>query len=113
MVIPGMTTTLKVTPEQAAKIQGIIRTHQDEQSPFYRQFGHNMLQRSRSDQTAAEAQKEQDTLMATITDILKRQDDAILAELTKPQRDQWLEMQGSLLPVSWPETNGFYVPFQK
>lgn len=111
MIIPGMMETLGVTPEQAAKIQRIIREHQDELFPFYRQFGHNMLQRSRSGQTAEEAQEEQDTLVATITNILKRQDEAIMAELTKPQRDQWQGMQGPPLPVSWPETNGFYVPF--
>ena len=111
MTIPGMMEKLGVTPEQAAKIQRIIREHQDEWSPFYRQFGHYMLQRSRSGQTAEEAQKEQDTLVATITKILKNQDEAIMAELTKTQRNQWQGMQGPLLPVSWPETNGFYVPF--
>jgi hypothetical protein len=110
-IIPGMIEKLRVTPERAAKIQCIIREHQDEWSPFYRQFGHNMLQRSRSNQTAEEAQKEQDTLVATITKILKSQDEAIMAELTKTQRDQWQEMQGQLLPVSWPETAGFYIPF--
>ena len=113
MIIPGMMETLGVTPEQAAKIQRIIREHQDELFPFYRKFGHNMLQRSRSGQTAEEAQKEQDALVVIITEILKSQDGSIMAELTKTQRDQWQGMQGPLLPVSWPETAGFYVPFQK
>lgn len=113
MIIPGMMGKLAVTPEQAAKIQRIAWEHQDELSPFYRKLGHNMLQRSRNGQTAEEAKKEQDALVVIITEILKSQDELIMAELTKTQRDQWQGMQGPLLPVSWPETDGFYVPFQK
>jgi hypothetical protein len=113
LIIPGMMEKLGVTPEQAAKIQRIIGEHHDELSPFYQKFGHNMLQRSRSGQTAEEAQKEQDALVVIITEILWSQDELIMAELTNTQRDQWQGMQGPILPVSWPETAGFYVPFQK
>ena len=58
-----------------------------------------------------ESEKEQDAIVVIITEILKARDESILSELTKAQCDEWRRMQGRLLPVSWPETAGFYVPF--
>jgi hypothetical protein len=109
--IPGVTGRLGLTPEQSSKIQSIIRECHDDLAPFYQRYGHNMLQTSRRSQTMKESEKEQDALVVIITEILKSQDESILAVLTKAQGDQWHAMQGPLLRVSWPETAGFYVPF--
>jgi len=113
VLIPSVNGKLGLTPDQTGCIQKIISQSGDELSPFVRRYGHNVLQRSRSSQTAEEALKEQDALVVIIKEILKAQDEAILSELTKPQSDQWHSLQGRLVAISWPDQNCFYVPFQK
>jgi hypothetical protein len=112
LTVDGVARKLRVASEQTAKIQDLVNQYKDEAAPLYQRYGHNMLQRSRSSQTIEEAEKEQDALVVIITEIVKARDEAILSVLTKEQRDQWGMMQGRLLPVSWPETAGFYVPFK-
>ena len=111
IIVPGMIGELGLTPDQTVKIQNIVGQYSEELSPFSHRYGHNMLQYSRSSQTMEESEKEQDAIVVIITEILKARDESILSELTKAQCDEWRRMQGRLLPVSWPETAGFYVPF--
>lgn len=113
LAVPGVAESLNLTKDQRANIQGIVDDYVKELEPFLGRYGHTALQKNRPSQTTDEFVKEQDALLVVITELLKARDEDIVCILTPAQREQWDNLQGRPVPVSWPPHLFFYTPFME
>jgi hypothetical protein len=113
LVVPGMAESLNLTQDQRTNIQKTVDDCFKDLEPFLRRYGHTALQTDRHSQTVDELVKEQDALVVVITEILKARDEDIVRILTPAQREQWDNLQGRPVPMSWPPHAFFYTPFME
>ena len=113
LVVPGLAESLNLTNDQKTNIQRTVDEYLKDLHPFLERYGHTALQTTRPSQTMDELVKEQDALVVVITEILKARDEWILGILTPAQREQWDNLQGRPVPVSWPPHAFFYTPFME
>ena len=99
---PELQKQLSLTPEQRKSLTQSIEHYEYFRIPFVRRYGRQLVA-GITDQTIEERKAELDALALEITQIVKERDQDILRILTEEQRQKFLELEGQVLTISWPE----------